>query len=173
MVVNISHGSSLYWSPTMMRTHLVMIKKYWCISDAWLMMISDKVNSCLKVITCSFKSLSYRIPLASWLGRILLYINLIIIMWWGPKHQYFPKSQVVKWKYWPRLQSCIWKHSTTSALKSRSVTFFSNAYSLLTVCGATTITSYSRCGSTLSPLCHSGVEAVPLVKIEKKRFPSF
>ena len=88
-----------------------------------------------------------------------------------PNIIYCPKSQVVKWKYWPKLQSCIWKSNTASALKSRSVTFFSSSCSLLIVGGATTFTSCSRCGYALSSLCHSGVEAVPLVKSEKERFP--
>ena len=103
--------------------------------------------------------------------REVLHINLIIIMWWGPKHQYFPKSQVVKWKYWPRIQSCIWKSSIASSLKWRSIKLFSNAYNLLIVGGTTTCTSYLRRGSALSSLCHSGEEAVPLVKSEKERFP--
>ena len=68
MFFYLSHASSLYWSATMVRRHLVMSQKYWCIADAWLMMISDQANSCLEVITCSFKSLTYHIPLDSCFG---------------------------------------------------------------------------------------------------------
>ena len=65
MFVYLSHGSALYWSAAMM--NFLMSQKYWCIADARLM-ISDQVDSCLKVITFSFKSLTYRIPLASCFG---------------------------------------------------------------------------------------------------------
>ena len=67
MFVNLSHGSALYWSAAMMNTHLLMIQKYLCITDAWLM-ISDQADSCLEVITLSYKDLSYRIPLSSCFG---------------------------------------------------------------------------------------------------------
>ena len=70
MFINLSHGSTLYSSAAMMRRHLIMIQKYWCIVDDWLTMISDQYNSCLEVINFSFKDLSYRIPLASIFGKI-------------------------------------------------------------------------------------------------------
>ena len=68
MFFHLSHGFALYWSATMMMRHLVMSQKYWCIADAWLTMISDQANSCLEVITCSFKALAYCIPLTSCFG---------------------------------------------------------------------------------------------------------
>ena len=68
MFVYLSHGFSLYWSAAMMNTYLPVIQKYWCIADSWLMMIPDQANSCLEVITFSFKYLAYHIPLASCFG---------------------------------------------------------------------------------------------------------
>ena len=41
----------------------------------------------------------------------------------------------------------------------------------MTLSGATTYGLYTRRGSTLAPLCHSGREAMPLVKSEKEKFP--
>ena len=67
MFIHFYHGSALYWFSSMMRNH-IMSKKYWCISEAWLMMIFDQAISFLEVINCSFKSLSYHIPLASFFG---------------------------------------------------------------------------------------------------------
>ena len=67
MSIYLSHGYALYWSTAMMKTHLLMSQNYWCIAYSWLM-ISDQADSCLKVITWSFKSLAYRIPLASCFG---------------------------------------------------------------------------------------------------------
>ena len=46
-----------------------------------------------------------------------------------------------------------------------------NAHCLLIVSGATTYSSYSRSGSTLPLLCHSGRKAVPKVKSEKEKIP--
>ena len=68
MFVHFPHGFSLYWSASMMRNHLDMSQKYWCIVESWLMMIFNQDISYLKVITCSFKDLSIHIPLASCFG---------------------------------------------------------------------------------------------------------
>ena len=68
MFVYLSHGSSLYWYAAMMKTHLLMSQKYWCIADALLMLIPDQADSWLVVITFSIKYLVYRIPLASCFG---------------------------------------------------------------------------------------------------------
>ena len=67
MVFNLSHGSALYWSASMIRTHFFMIKKYLFIVNAWFF-ISNQGDSFLEVITFSFKYLSYHIPLASCFG---------------------------------------------------------------------------------------------------------
>ena len=67
MFVYLSHGSALYWSVAMMKTHFLMRQNYWCIADVCLM-ISDQVDSFLEVITFSFKSLAYRISLGSSFG---------------------------------------------------------------------------------------------------------
>ena len=52
----------------MMRIHLDMSQKYWCIAEARLMMISDQAISSLEVIIFSYKALAYRIALASCFG---------------------------------------------------------------------------------------------------------
>ena len=49
-----------------------------------------------------------------------------------------------------------------------SITFFITAFNLLAVGGGTAFTSCTRSGFSISPLCHSGEEAVPLVKSEKR-----
>ena len=139
MFVNLSHGSALFCSAAMMRTYLLMSQKYWCIVDAWLMMISDQANSCLEVITFSFKSLTYCIPLASCFGGHFVTLK---------SHQHHVmRSQTSLFSLNPKLWSentgpkfnLAYRNPTSlSALKARGVTFFSNAYHLLVGGGATT-----------------------------------
>ena len=101
----------------------------------------------------------------------MLHINIIIIMWWGPKHQLCPWIPSCEVKYWPWLQFDRQNSNTACALKARSVTFFSNDHCLLIVGSATAFSPCSMCSSTMSLLCHSGGEAMPEVKSEKEKFP--
>ena len=101
----------------------------------------------------------------------LLHINIVIIMWWGAKHPYFPWIPNCEVKHWPRYQSCISETSTAFAYKSIGSSFFSNSFTLLEIGSSTSFTSCTSHSSTLSPLYHSDQEVVPLVKSEKDRFP--
>ena len=68
MFVYSSHGYALYWSAAMMRLHLLMSQSIDVLQMSHSMTLSDRAGSYLKLITCSIKSLTYRIPLASCFG---------------------------------------------------------------------------------------------------------
>ena len=75
--------------------HILFIsQKYWCITDAWLM-ISDQADSFLEVINFSFKYLAYRIPLTSCFGE-----HSVIPKY---RHQHVMRSQTL---VFPSIPNC-------------------------------------------------------------------
>ena len=170
MFVNLSHGSALYWSAAMMRTHLFIIQNYWCIANAWLL-ISDQADSCLKVITSSFKAITYRIPLASCFGGDYLIHKSHHQHVMRPQTQYFPWIPNIEVKILVQISILHIKIQHWSYLLVNECYPLQDTFSLFLVGSGTTFTSCTRCGFSLSPLYYSGEEAMPLVKSEKKRFP--
>ena len=127
MIVCTSHGSTLYWSKAMMSLIRTWIKVLVQCRIILFVEYLQSMNSFIKVITCSYKSFTYPIPIALFLGgnhvTHISHHHDIMRM----KHRYFPQiPKLWSWK-WAKISDLIPLTTTAISLWSMCVTPMHNA----------------------------------------------